>query len=101
MRRSGRLLGMAAAAFVLILCFGELTAPLLLLLVADAAVLVLIARGLARARALRLDIDGDPRLVLLRRTVPRLRARRPSRVIEMQVRWRHAAEALQRSRRLS
>jgi len=72
----------------------------LLVLVADLMTAVLIAR-LIRARRKKIDssvvtLDGVP-IVLRRRTERALRARRPGSIIEMQVRWRHAAEAHRRA----
>lgn len=100
MRRVGRLGGSMAIAFLLILPFGDLTAPLLLALVADIAVAALIVRRLAETRALRRPAtEEDPRLTLLRRTVPHLRQHRPPAVIEMQIRWRARAEAAAARRR--
>lgn len=77
---------------------------LALLVVADLALAVLIAR-LIRARRRKttgsivmLDVDDDMPMHLLRRTEPALRAHRPIGVVEMQVRWRQAAEAHRRNR---
>jgi len=43
-------------------------------------------------------LDSDMPMHLLRRTEPALRSRRPTGVVEMQVRWRQAAEAHRRTR---
>ncbi|MBV8888480.1 MAG: hypothetical protein JO305_02305 [Alphaproteobacteria bacterium] len=100
MRRFWRLFGSSSLVFAMLAAFGDLTAPLLLLLAADMAVAARLAGSFKTAPA-NLVIEGDPRLVLLRRTVPRLRQRRPSEVIDLQVQWRRRLEARQRGRSLS
>ncbi len=81
---------------------GSLALALLLLALADVAVVVAIARLIiARRRAAAgsvVMIDDAASVRLRRRTRPELRARRPAGIIEMQVRWRQAAEAHRRSR---
>jgi hypothetical protein len=100
MRRVGRVGVSVAMALALILPFGDLTAPLLLALAADIAVAGLIIRRVAEARARHGEqTREDIRLTLLRRTVPHLRQRRPTAVIEMQIRWRARAEAAAARRR--
>jgi hypothetical protein len=100
MRQLWRLGGSVVIAFGLILPFGELTGPLMLLLLADGVVAVLIIRTLAERRAQRRQhSERDARLALLRRTVPHLRHHRPTAVIEMQIRWRARAEAAAARRR--
>lgn len=71
-----------------------------LILVADLTTAVLIAQ-LIRAHRKKIDtavveLGGVP-IALRRRTERALRARRPGGIIEMQVRWRQAAEAHRRA----
>jgi hypothetical protein len=86
---------------------GNIALTLVLFVIADLAIAVFIARMIAARRKttknsiVMLDgviIDGDMPMHLLRRTEPTLRAHRPIGVVEMQVRWRHAAEAHRRNR---
>ncbi|HZT89543.1 MAG TPA: hypothetical protein VFA12_16335 [Stellaceae bacterium] len=99
MRLVWRLVG-GALAFGLIFPFSELTGPLLLVVFADIAVVVLILRDLAEVRQRRREAAAaGAQLALLRRTVPHLRQRRPAGVIEMQIRWRARAEAAAARRR--
>lgn len=76
---------------------GNTALLLILVIVADLAIALCIARLIAVRRkktagsVVVLD-DGIP-MHLRRRTEPALRARRPAGVVEMQVRWRQAAEA--------
>ena len=92
-----------ASAFALaVLPLGRLALGLALLVAADLAVALLIARVIA-ARRKKTDgsvvaFGGDIPMHLLRRTEPSLRSRRPIGVVEMQVRWRQAAEAHRRNR---
>ena len=85
----------------------NLALALALFVVADLAIAVFIARMIAGRRktgensVVMLDgvmIDSDMPMHLLRRTEPALRSHRPIGVVEMQVRWRHAAEAHRRTR---
>jgi hypothetical protein len=91
---------------------GTIALALVLFVVADLAIAVFIARMIAARRkaaensVVMLDgvmlngvmIDRDMPMHLLRRTEPALRSHRPIGVVEMQVRWRHAAEAHRRNR---
>ncbi len=91
---------------------GNIALALVLFVIADLAIAVFIARMIAARRKttknsiLMLNgvmlngvmLDGDMPMHLLRRTEPALRAHRPIGVVEMQVRWRHAAEAHRRNR---
>lgn len=81
---------------------GNLGLVLVLLVVADLLVVLVIARVIAARRRKNVDpivtLDRDVPLHLVRRTQPTLRSRRPTGVVEMQVRWRQAAEAHRRNR---
>lgn len=81
---------------------GHLGLGLVLLVAADLAVVLLIARMIAARRKTAdtsvVMLDSDMPMHLLRRVEPSLRSRRPIGVVEMQVRWRQAAEAHRRSR---
>lgn len=76
---------------------------LLLAVAADLAIVVAIVRVVSarRTRATEAEIvslDGTGPVALRRRTEPKMRGRRPESVVEMQVRWRQAAEAHRRAR---
>ncbi len=81
---------------------GNLALSLVLLVAADLAIAVVIARVIAARRRKTVgsvvSLNAEAPLALLRRTEPALRSRRPMGVVEMQVRWRHAAEAHRRTR---
>lgn len=81
---------------------GNVALVLILLLVADVLVMLFIARMIAARRKKRgnslVVLDPEVPMHFLRRTEPSLRSRRPTSVVEMQVRWRQAAEAHRRSR---
>ena len=85
------------AAVLAILPIGNTALVLLLLVVADLAIALLTARVIARRRKKTDEavvvLDGGIPMHLRRRTEPAMRARRPIGVVEMQVRWRQAAEA--------
>jgi len=95
------LLTPATALLLSIAPIGNLALVLLLVAVADVAIALFFARLIAARRkaadASVVAMDGVVPIDLLRRTEPGLRARRPTGVVEMQVRWRHAAEAHRRS----
>jgi hypothetical protein len=84
---------------------GNIALALVLFVAADLAIAVFIARTLAARRKTTENsivmLDRDMPMHLLRRTEPALRAHRPIGVVEMQVRWRHAAEAHRRTREKS
>lgn len=83
---------------------GNVALGLMLLLVADLAIALVIARMIAARRKKAestgsvVVINSDMPMHLLRRVEPALRSRRPMGVVEMQVRWRQAAEAHRRNR---
>lgn len=81
---------------------GNLALGLVLLIGADLVIALFIARLIGARRKKTVGsvviIDEEAPLTLLRRTEPNLRAHRPMGVVEMQVRWRHAAEAHRRGR---
>lgn len=81
---------------------GQLGLGLVLLVAADLGVALIIARIIAARRRKTVSsivvLDSDAPMHLLRRTEPALRSRRPVGVVEMQVRWRQAAEAHRRAR---
>jgi hypothetical protein len=81
---------------------GHLGLALVLLVAADLAVALVIARLIAGRHKTTgssvVMLDNDMPMHLLRRTEPALRSRRPIGVVEMQVRWRQAAEAHRRTR---
>lgn len=78
---------------------------LLLAAAADIAVALFIARLIAARHKARdrtvVPIGGAVPLTWRRRTEPALRSRRPAGVVEIQLRWRRAAEAHRRTRRRS
>jgi hypothetical protein len=89
---------------------GDAGILLALVLVIDAAVLLLLLPEAPKPAAaileepeaevvLSSDSDGGS-MRLLRRTIPALRMRRPSGVIEAQIRWRQTGEAHRRSRQI-
>jgi hypothetical protein len=84
---------------------GNLGLAMVLLVIADLAVALFIARMIAarrpKAETSVVVLDSNVPMHLLRRTEPALRSRRPIGVVEMQVRWRQAAEAHRRSRETS
>jgi hypothetical protein len=75
---------------------------LVLLVVADVLVVLILARLIGawakRHESSVVVFDSDVPMHRLRRTEPSLRSRRPTGVVEMQLRWRQAAEAHRRSR---
>jgi hypothetical protein len=81
---------------------GHLGLALVLLIGADVAVALLIARMIAARRKTAessvVMLNSNVPMHILRRTEPALRSRRPIGVVEMQVRWRQAAEAHRRNR---
>jgi hypothetical protein len=92
-----------ATAFLLAVTpVGNVGLALVLLVVADLLVVLFIARLIAARRKRNENslvvLDDDVPMHLFRRTEPALRSRRPTGVVEMQVRWRQAAEAHRRSR---
>jgi hypothetical protein len=92
-----------ATAFLLAVTpVGNLGLALILLVVADLLVVLFIARLIGARRKKNetsvVVLDRAVPMHLLRRTEPSLRSRRPTGVVEMQVRWRQAAEAHRRSR---
>ncbi len=103
LRRFWRLILWVVAAMLLVMPLGVLTGPLLLSIVADAAVTVLLVRALMRTIAGRragAAAPGDAQIVwLTQRTTPKLRRHRPDRIVEMQIRWRRAAEDAEARRR--
>ena len=84
----------AAIGLFLLLPFGDATLLLGLFVAVDlAAAALLLRRAKPQAgNVVVVDVD-DASVPLLRRTVPRLRARRPVAAVEAQVRWREAAKA--------
>lgn len=90
------------AAALTISPMGDLALELLLLVAADLAIALFIARLIAARRKKSVGsviaMRDEAPMGLLRRTEPVLRSRRPMGVVEMQVRWRQAAEAHRRHR---
>ena len=90
----------AAVVLLLMLPAGEDSVLLVLFVAIDlgAAALLLRPDAARPGRVVALRGNGarfadDASLVLMRRTVPALRSRRPAVAIEAQVRWRAAADA--------
>ncbi len=87
----------AAAALLTVAPLGNLALLIALFALADLGIVVLVARLIRRLRradeAAVVSLDRGAPLALRRRTEPALWARRPAGVVEMQVRWRQAAEA--------
>jgi hypothetical protein len=99
-----RLAGTVAASLpVLMLPVGDATVLMMLFVALDIGVVAVV---LLRVRSPRVELPAntvfppgvDETLLLLRRTLPELRMRRPGAVIEEQVRWRQVAEARRRAR---
>lgn len=103
MLRPSDLLTAFAAAGLTIAPVGERALLLIGLVVSDVAIALLIAQRISARRAkpepVLVVVQGDVPVRLRRRTEPGLRSRRPSGVIEMQERWRRAAENYRRARR--
>jgi hypothetical protein len=103
--RPSDLLTAFAAAGLTIAPVGERALLLIGLVVSDVAIALLIAQRISARRAkpepvpALVVVQGDVPVRLRRRTEPGLRSRRPSGVIEMQERWRRAAENYRRARR--
>jgi hypothetical protein len=88
-----------AAVLLLILPLGQASVVLVLFVATALGAAALMLRPEpARTRPVAM-IGGDmASLVLLRRTVPELRMRRPAEAIDEQIRWRQAAENYRRRR---
>ncbi|MBV8775666.1 MAG: hypothetical protein JO032_00670 [Alphaproteobacteria bacterium] len=90
----------AAVLLLLVLPYGEASVLVLLSVAVDLAAAALMLQYATGRRARVVAVAGDfTTMELLRRVVPRLRMRRPARVIEEQVRWRIAAAARRQIRR--
>ena len=89
----------AALLLLLMMPWGEAGVMLALFVAVDLGAAALMLRPEpARTRPVAM-IGGDmASLVLLRRTVPELRMRRPAEAIDEQIRWRQAAENYRRRR---
>jgi hypothetical protein len=84
----------AAVLLLLIMPLGHASVLLVLFVAVDLAAAALMLRPEPVLANSVVTVGGDREsLVLLRRTVPVLRARRPGMIIEEQVRWRQAAQA--------
>ncbi|HVH81673.1 MAG TPA: hypothetical protein VM782_19890 [Stellaceae bacterium] len=99
MHRALRLAYLIAAVLLLMLTpWSEGGVALVLFVAADLGAAALMLRPELAEAAPVVVIAGDlDSLALLRRTVPELRMRRPAVAIDVQVRWRQAAEARRRS----
>lgn len=84
----------AAVLLLLLLPLGSASVLLALFVAVDLAAAALMLGHAIKRPASIVTVSADPATVsLLRRTVPALRMRRPAATIEVQVRWRAAAEA--------
>lgn len=92
--------GPVVTASLLIAPVGDITIALLLGIALELAVIRVLWRDLIGWRAAAMTPENKTDFVLMRRTMPHLRARRPFGVVEAQVRWRHAAEAHRRRREM-
>ena len=99
-----RLAGFVAASLsLLMLPVSDATVLMVLFVALDIGVGIVLLRRV-RPRRVALPANTvfpagvDESLLLLRRTLPELRMRRPGAVIEEQVRWRQVAEAHRRAR---
>jgi len=101
MRACGRWLGPIAAMTLIAAPIGPAAIVLILAAGLNLAVLGVIRRDLVGWRRASARRSDEGVMLLHRRTVPHLRARRPFGVVEAQVRWRHASEAHRRGRELS
>jgi hypothetical protein len=104
LRPGVRLAGTVAASLTLLMLpVGDATVLMVLFVALDIGVVAVVLR---RVQPLRVELPVntvfptgvDESLLLLRRTLPELRMRRPGAVIEEQVRWRQVAEARRRAR---
>jgi len=95
------LLAPFTAVLLAIAPIGNLALAMVLVVVADIAIALFIARLIAARRKKTVGsvvvMDAEMPMELRRRTEPGLRARRPTGIVEMQVRWRQAAEAHRRA----
>jgi hypothetical protein len=95
----------AVAIVLTVAPIGGYVLLMLLVVLADVAIALFIARLIAARRkaadASVVSMEDAMPIALRRRTEPALRARRPAGVVEMQVRWRHAVEAHRRTRQSS
>jgi len=89
-----------ATGSLLVAPVGDVTIALLLGIVLELAVIRVLWRDLNAWRAAAVQLENKSNLVLMRRTLPHLRARRPFGIVEAQVRWRDAAEAHRRRREM-
>jgi hypothetical protein len=93
------LAGLAIAAILAVAPIGTTTVLLLLSLTLELALVLMLLRERARRpipAEVSPPIEHREAVQLIRRMVPRLRARRPFGIVQEQVRWRVRAEALRR-----
>lgn len=91
-----------ATLLLLIMPWGEASVMVALFVAADLGAAALMLRPNPTTSAAIMTLGGDPAsLVLLRRTVPELRMRRPALAIDAQIAWRQAAEAHRRRREVA
>ncbi len=97
-----RLLGVCAVIALLVAPVNETAMLMLLGAAVNLAIATLLLRDLRRRQTVPALVGHDRAdLYLQRRTLPQLRSRRPTGVVEEQVRWRHAAETHKRRRDVS
>jgi hypothetical protein len=93
------LAGLAIAAILAVAPIGTTTVLLLLSLTLELALVLMLVREHSRRpvpAAISPPIEHPAPVYLIRRMVPRLRARRPFGIVQEQVRWRVRAEAHRR-----
>jgi hypothetical protein len=91
--------GLVATAILVVAPIGSTTVLLLLSLTLELALALMLLRERSRRPAsapMSPPTENPAPVHLIRRTVPRLRARRPFGIVQEQVRWRVRAEAHRR-----
>jgi hypothetical protein len=91
----------AAVLLLLLAPISESSVLLALFVAVDLAAAALFLSKLEPKPHSIVAIGDNPSLPLLRRTLPQLRGRRPTSIIEAQVSWRQAAEFRRRRRELT
>jgi hypothetical protein len=91
----------AAMLLLLVMPWSQASVVPVLFVAVDLGAAALMLRPEPTQTAPVVAIGGDPAsLILLRRTVPELRMRRPAGAIDAQMRWRQTAEAYRRRREI-
>ena len=99
MPRIPYLAGLVIVAILVMAPIGNTTVLLLLSLTVELALVLMLVRERGRRPVpaeMSVPIESPAPVYLIRRMVPRLRARRPFGIVQEQVRWRVRAEAHRR-----